>query len=96
VRKRRTIALENLRNAFATEKSEEEIRRIRESTKVAEKAIEAIEKGAVEKQVQTKYGVEVEERISTLIAMLKMFMFYIRQDTWRLSCWKEMKKEWGK
>ena len=40
-------------------------------TKLLEKAIETIEKGAVEKHAQTKYGVEVEERISALIAMLK-------------------------
>jgi ferrous iron transport protein B len=39
-------------------------------TKLLEKAIETIEKGAVEKHAQARYGEEVEERISALMAML--------------------------
>ena len=39
-------------------------------TKLLEKAIETIEQGTVENHAQTKYGEEVEERISALMAML--------------------------
>jgi len=40
-------------------------------TKLLEKAIETIEKGAAKKHTQTKYGVEVEEKITALMTMLK-------------------------
>ena len=40
-------------------------------TKLLEKAIETIEKGAVEKHAKARYGEEVEERIGKLMEMMK-------------------------